>query len=261
MTKLRIVSLVPSLTRTLVDAGFKDSIVGCTKFCVSPKGLWKTKTLVGGTKDPDLAIIRSLNPSHILTNDEENRAQDIADLEREWRVVRTFPKTAPEVLTMFTELEAVLGGDGFTRLKHALKSVLSSPSAGFNLGPTYLYLIWKNPYMVAGTDTYIHNLFNTIGLRHALPNSESRYPTVTATELRSLNPKLVLLASEPYPFRLRDAAKLRQELGETDSRLYKVDGQLLSWWGSMTAEALTQLAHWRAQGLASTKCFREWNGF
>ena len=70
---MKIISLVPCLTELLCELGLKDSIVGCTNYCVRPLGLHKTAKLIGGTKDPDIDLIRSLEPTHLVVNREENR--------------------------------------------------------------------------------------------------------------------------------------------------------------------------------------------
>src|SRR6187455_1089626 len=60
---LRVVSLVPSVTETLLAWGIRP--VAGTRFCEQP-GL----PHVGGTKDPDLA------PDLVVVDEEENRRED-----------------------------------------------------------------------------------------------------------------------------------------------------------------------------------------
>ena len=58
---LRIVSLVPSMTETLVAWGLPP--VACTRFCEQPE-----LAHVGGTKDPDVAAIVSLAPDLVIVD-------------------------------------------------------------------------------------------------------------------------------------------------------------------------------------------------
>jgi ABC-type hemin transport system substrate-binding protein len=82
----RIVSLVPSITELLVDLGLETAIVGVTKFCVHPKHLRKNTTIIGGTKNLRLEVIRQLQPDLILANKEENVREQVEALAAEFKV-------------------------------------------------------------------------------------------------------------------------------------------------------------------------------
>src|SRR5207245_1890265 len=71
---VKVVSLVPSLTETLVVWGV--DVVGRTRFCLHGDG-----ERVGGTKDPDVSAVIALRPDLVVANKEENRADDVAALE------------------------------------------------------------------------------------------------------------------------------------------------------------------------------------
>src|SRR3954469_11976792 len=71
---MRVVSLVPSITETLLAWGIEP--VACTRFCEQP-----SLVHVGGTKDPDVDAIGRLVPDLVVVNDEENRREDAAALE------------------------------------------------------------------------------------------------------------------------------------------------------------------------------------
>ena len=66
---MRVVSLVPSATETLLAWGIEP--VAVTRFCEQPD-----LPQVGGTKDPDLAAIVALAPDLVVLCEEENRAAD-----------------------------------------------------------------------------------------------------------------------------------------------------------------------------------------
>ena len=91
-----------------------------------------------------------------------------------------------------------------------------------------LYLIWKNPYMVAGSDTFIHDLMLRCGLKNVV--GASRYPELTSDEIANLNPTLVLLSSEPFPFKENHIEEFQKQLPNTKITL--VDGEMFSWYGS-----------------------------
>jgi ABC-type Fe3+-hydroxamate transport system substrate-binding protein len=91
-----------------------------------------------------------------------------------------------------------------------------------------LYLIWRNPWMVAGLQTFIHDIITRIGWSNAI--NHPRYPVVTNEEIRNLEPELILLSSEPYPFRDKHREELRQICPQ--ARIILVDGEMFSWYGS-----------------------------
>lgn len=242
---LRIVSLVPSLTETVCDWGLRPQLLGCTTFCVSPKGLHRSCQIIGGTKDPNLELIRSIQPTHILANQEENTKEAVQALANEYPTLITFPRSPREVPHMLRDLGKFLGIAGeaeasASKLEQQLKAgSLAKPKR-------FLYLIWQNPYMAAGPDTYISRTLEHIGWIPAYQGAE-RYPVLDIKAMQACQTDLILLSSEPYPFRRRDASSLRQQWPEAPAVL-KIDGQMLSWFGTRTAAALAFLqaddSHW-----------------
>lgn len=243
---MRIVSLVPSITKTLCDLSLKNQIVGITNFCVDPPDLHRTARRIGGTKDPDLAVIAELNPTHLIVNQEENRREDIESLGSRFSTFVTFPKKPQDVPDMISQLGEYLGVQDVAR--HLSQDILTKMEQvrGIDhwrqlLGPRFLYLIWRDPWMMVGKDTYISNFLELIGFENALNGSE-RYPVVDLQDVLNLKVDVVLLSSEPWPFRKRDADYIRQTLGSSCPKLCWVDGKAFSWYGSTTAEALTVIA-------------------
>ena len=80
---MRVVSLVPSLTATLFDLGLdSNQVVGRTPWCIHPKDGVKEVMEIGGTKNPNLAKIRSLNPDLIVMDKEENPLEVFNELKK-----------------------------------------------------------------------------------------------------------------------------------------------------------------------------------
>lgn len=237
---MRIVSLVPSLTATVVDLGLRDAIVGCTQFCVRPADLYKTTTIVGGTKDPDLEKIAALKPTHIIVNHEENKPEHIAACRKIARMIETMPKTVNDVVPMLMAMGEALGCEAAAeKMARTVHAGIHGPDRPRRfVGQRYLYLIWREPYMVAGPDTYIHSCMELLGGINACADTSTRYPTLSIADIKAAAPDLLLLSSEPYPFRKRDAQRLRDELGADAMPMRWIDGQLMSWYGSVTAEFL-----------------------
>lgn len=234
---MRIISLVPSLSETLVDLGLRSSLVGCTQFCVEPKDLHRTAQVIGGTKDFSLEKIRALNPTHILANQEENPKELVLELQKEFPLLLTFPKSPFDVPSMLIDIGQFLSLS-FAEPAADLENVMRQEPKP-QVGETFLYFIWREPYMVVGRDTYISRFLETFGYRNAY-EGDQRYPALSEAEIALLRPQTVLFSTEPYPFRKRDAKRLREAWPDCPE-IFKIDGRLMSWYGTMTKEAWRML--------------------
>ena len=67
-----------------------------------------------------------------------------------------------------------------------------------------------------------------------------RYPETDLPTVRALAPDLVVLPSEPYPFRARHRAEVAAAVPA--ARIVLVDGRDLFWWGVRTPAAVARLA-------------------
>lgn len=236
--------MVPSLTETICRLGKRDHVVGCTQFCVRPPDLHRTAVLVGGTKDPNLSTVADLSPDLIVVNSEENRPEDIHRCRSITQVLETFPKSPRDVPNMLRSLGEMIAA------KDAAEVMVRNIEEQINFldlrrpgkGASFAYFVWKNPYMVASKDTYISRCLELAGFRNVVEESV-RYPSVDLASLKSLAPDMLLLGSEPFPFRQRDVADIASEFA-SPQRIMRIDGQLMSWYGSITAELLQQLMIW-----------------
>lgn len=229
-TPSRIISLVPSQTELLVDLGLRNRIVGITKFCVHPKDLRNEKMIVGGTKKVNYNKIKSLNPEIIICNKEENTKEMVLQLEKIAPVWVSDIETIPDSLKMIAAL-----GEIFKVQENALK-IISKIEDGLkklediikNLPfKKVIYLIWKNPYMAAGNNTFINSLLEINNFENILVDEESRYPEIDLEKLQKA--ELILLSTEPYPFSVEDVINLKKKF-KCEVRL--VDGEFFSWYGS-----------------------------
>ncbi|EQD31105.1 Periplasmic binding protein, partial [mine drainage metagenome] len=99
---MRIVSLVPSISETLLAAG--ANVVGVTRYCNRDD-----LPLIGGTKDPDLAKIASLEPDLVILDRHENLLADY-ELLRQAKI-DTFATSISSISDMnrdFTELSKII---------------------------------------------------------------------------------------------------------------------------------------------------------
>ena len=225
----RIISLVPSQTELLYDLGLDVEVVGQTLFCIHPKTQWKKKVRIGGTKKLNIAKIRSLKPHLIIANKEENDKKQIEELAGEFPVWISDIKNLQQALSMIRSVGDMTGKedeaaaliDRITRAFHMIVPA-SKPYRT-------LYLVWRKPYMAAGQDTFINSMLQYSGCANVCREG-SRYPELDAASIRGLNPQLILLSSEPYPFTLKHVQELLQICPTANVML--VDGEMFSWYGS-----------------------------
>ena len=224
----RIVSLVPSQTELLFDLGIGEQVVGITKFCVHPEEARAGRRRVGGTKTPDLARIRALKPDFVLANREENRADDIAAIGEFAPVYVTDVNSLPQALAMTRAVGFALGAEACAA---RLAADIESAFAGLPAldGRRCAYLIWREPWMAAGGGTFIGDLMLRLGLVNVF-ETRSRYPELTLEQLAAAEPELILLSSEPYPFKRAHGAELIAALPR--ARIVPVDGEMFCWPGS-----------------------------
>ncbi len=245
-TPTRIVSLVPSQTELLVDLGLRDQIVGLTKFCVHPNGLIKEKTVVGGTKQVHVNKIKALQPDIILCNKEENTEQIVRDLEAIASVHVSDIKNIGEATSLILMYGRIfkVEEEAF-RLCHKIQRKHIDFLRSINTDiprKKVAYFIWKDPWMVAGNDTFIDYLLTECGFENIFNSQHGRYPEVGLEALKEVD--YVFLSSEPFPFADKHIKEITQY---TRAKIMLVDGEYFSWYGSRLLGAFDYFRKLREQ--------------
>lgn len=225
----RIVSLVPSQTELLHYLGLEKEVVGITKFCVHPMEWFRTKKRVGGTKQLKIEAIEALQPDLIIGNKEENERSQIEILAKKYPVWMSDIQSLEEALQMIQEVGILINkkaeATNLVRLIQTDFSNLPKPEKPIRVA----YLIWRKPYMVAAADTFIHEMLQSAGFENVFA-AQSRYPEITLEDLAQAQPEVILLSSEPYPFKDKHFAEFQRLCPLAVVQL--VDGELFSWYGS-----------------------------
>ncbi len=230
---MRIVSLVPSQTELLFYLGLDKEVVGITKFCVHPNTMFRSKPRVGGTKKYNFEKIKSLHPDLIIGNKEENDQTQIELLEKEYPVWMSDIFNLEDALDMILEIgkivnrkseaeiliEKIIGS--FQRCEDTIRQFVHRPRVA--------YFIWKNPTMVAASQTFIHEMLQIAGFENIFAN-ESRYPQIPDEKLAAARPDVILLSSEPFPFKEKHIKEIQTVCPDADIKL--VDGEIFSWYGN-----------------------------
>lgn len=241
-TPKRIVSLVPSQTELLYELGLEESIVGITKFCVHPFHFKSTKTIIGGTKQVKVEVIKALKPDIIIGNKEENTKEIMESLQDICPVWVTDIFSIDDNLQMIQDFGILFNKRTEARkwrdkIQFAYQDFLQFME---DKKPRRVaYFIWANPYMVAGGNTYIDallqlNKFENIYANH--PNYEGRYPEIVIQKMRIQgDPDVIFLSSEPFPFKDEHAFELGRFTHHATTIF--VDGEMFSWYGSRVLKA------------------------
>lgn len=230
----RIISLVPSQTELLFDLGLDEEVVGITKFCEHPCAWRKQKTIVGGTKKVDFSIIDQLAPDLIIANKEENTKEMIAALEAKYPVWISDVTTKIENELMIEQIGALVQRPQkalliISKIQQAF-SKLKCLSSDLKVA----YFIWKDPWMVAASNTFIQEMLLENEWSNVFEHKE-RYPIISIDELIEANPEVIFLSSEPYPFKDKHIEELALQLPNT--KIILVDGTYFSWYGSRMQNA------------------------
>jgi ABC-type Fe3+-hydroxamate transport system substrate-binding protein len=237
----RIISLVPSLTELLFDLDLNDEVVGITKFCVHPQHWFRTKTKIGGTKQLNLRLIESLKPDLIIASKEENIKEQVEAVQKFCPVYCSDISNLKESYEVIEQLGFLTNRmDQATQLiKNIQNNFKSLPVVSRPVKAAYL--IWQEPYMTVGGDTFINHMLELAGFDNVFAN-ERRYPVLTIEELTKRSVEAVLFSSEPFPFKQKhlDAFKKEWLLQSSFQQLPVckiVDGEIFSWYGSRTLYA------------------------
>jgi ABC-type Fe3+-hydroxamate transport system substrate-binding protein len=223
VTAVRVVSLVPSVTETLLAWGVEP--VGVTRFCEQPG-----YPTVGGTKNPDVGAIAALHPDLVVVDKEENTLDAANALEAAGLTLHvTHVRGLGDVPGLLASLAAALGA-------HPPPAPLPDVPAGGDALPVWVP-IWRRPWMTVNGGTYGSSILAAAGARNVFADHPDAYPEVDLDEVRARRPAAVLAPSEPYPFKEKHRAEL-----EAVAPVVWVDGKDLFWWGVRSGAACGRLA-------------------
>ena len=226
----RIISLVPSQTELLHKLGLGEEVIGITKFCLYPEEWRQDKVIVGGTKQIHYDRIKDLNPTLIIGNKEENTEDMIVRLEQQYPVWVSDVQTLEDAFDMIAFLGAMLNQTtNAENLIQGIKEQFANHSLSSRTPLKVAYLIWREPYMVVGAETFIHDMLMKGGMQNVF-SDHLRYPVVTMADIQASKPDVILLSSEPYPFQEKHFLEFEENL--PGSMVQMVDGEMFSWYGS-----------------------------
>ncbi|WP_083399052.1 helical backbone metal receptor [Oceanisphaera psychrotolerans] len=237
---MRVVSMVPSWTETLIECGV--NVVGRTRYCIHPANKVASLPVVGGTKDVQWSKVAALAPDMVIFDKEENTLEMAQTCPSPY--FATEVKSVHDMPQALELLSQQLGSDALLELSARYRAVLAekkacapavlpllpgdtaSSASVLNDQRKWLYLIWRKPFMSVGRDTFIYSVFEHLGFADKVLTFDERYPALEEEWIREQNPVL-LCSSEPYPF----AGKLAQTSAELELDAVLIDGEPMCWYG------------------------------
>ena len=207
--------------------GLDKRVVGITKFCVRPEAWLRSKPRIGGTKQIHLDRLIALEPDLVIANKEENDVSDVEAIRAAGIPVWTSDvRTWDSALEMMRLLGRILDvADKAAALNTELEKSKPNPISPRKRAA---YAVWNEPLMLAGTDTFIHDIMARLSFDNVVPTT--RYPTFTDPQLQAAHPEVLLLPSEPFPFAEKHLPALHERF--PNAQLLLVDGEMFSWYGS-----------------------------
>lgn len=228
---MKVISLVPSITEALFDLGLTENeVIGRTKFCIHPAEKIKNVEIIGGTKNLNIEKIKSLKPDLILANKEENVKDQVETLMEDFKVIVYNTETIEDNYYLVKNLGLLFNKEERAQIFNMkIYDVLNQSKINSKIKAAYL--IWKNPYMTVGSDTFIHNILSEIGFENIFKN-QTRYPEIQVKDLAEAD--VIMLSSEPFPFKEKHIEELKAFY--PDKKIMIVDGEAFSWYGTHIAK-------------------------
>ena len=225
----RIISLVPSISALLHYLQLDQETIGITKFCTIPETWKQRKAIIGGTKNINIEKVRTLNPDLIICNREENLKPQIELLAADFPIWLTDVKNLEDNNQMISDIGKLTGKEResimlIQQIKNSFLEDRNRPRKH-----RAAYLIWKEPFMTVGGDTFINDMMERAGFDNIF-NYKSRYPVIELNDIINHECEILLLSDEPYPFNNDHLNELKKMLPNIDIHL--VNGIFFSWYGS-----------------------------
>lgn len=209
----RIVSLSPALSRTLLDFGLGDRVVGRTPFC---SFLDQAIPVVGSLYDVDYERLIRLDPTHILVQRPRSGLDPQLDQlarERGWTIGQWSINTIEDIEASIRELPGTLYGDrpqpraeATRRAAELLNEIASalSPGGGELWRGRTLLVSNTDPVLVFGRGTYLDDILSALGGSNAV--TRAGWAELSLEDVVRLDPEAMILVREAGTRVPREAA-------------------------------------------------------
>ena len=245
-TPHRIISLAPSITEDLSALGLGSKVVGDTTYDNYPPAAVNI-TKVGGFSSPSIEKIVSLNPDVVFASSLENNTLLSTLSGYGIPTVVLNPTSLTGILNDLSLIGKVSGSAGnSSALVANLTQKMTANSISVASHPRVLYLVWYNPIMSAGADTFEGDIIaHAGGINVAQLANVSGYGTMSKESIVALNPS-VIIANSAMNSTAVQQVKSDPALATVDAvkngKIYILDSDIISRPGPRAFDALEQIA-------------------
>lgn len=245
----RIVSLAPSNTEILFALGLGEKVVGVTEYCDYPEEATE-KEKIGGFKTVDIEKVVSLNPDLVLATGgvQTDAVQKLRELGLIVVVV-----DARDIDGILENLRLVgritdRNKEAESLIENMVKKIdaIKKERAGKREKPSVIYIIWGDPLMVAGPDTFASDLIELAGGENAFSDAALQYPAVSMESVIERDPQAII-ASDHIGIDLKglkNATEWREVSAVKNNNLYTIDADIVNRPGPRIVDALELFAAW-----------------
>jgi len=193
----RIISLAPHITEIIYALNAQDQLVAVTDFCHYPEeAAFKDK--IGGLLDPNIEKIVMLKPTHLFgLPSHEKLAQELTKFGL--KVTMLSNENIHDVLSSIEIIGNILiRNQQATRLITCMKNRLDSLRENKTniLTPATLIIGREKETLknitVAGSNTYIDELWSMVGGKNSYKDLPGRYSTISIESLLLRNPEVII---------------------------------------------------------------------
>ena len=245
-TPHRIISLAPSITEDLFALGLGGKVVGDTTYDNYPPAAVNI-TKVGGFSSPSIEKIVSLNPDIVFASSLENNTLLSTLSGYGIPTVVINPTSLTGILNDLSLIGKVTGSTGnSSALVANLTQKMTANSISVASHPRVLYLVWYDPIMSAGADTFEGDIIaHAGGINVAQLANVSGYGTMSKESIVALNPS-VIIANSAMNSTAVQQVKSDPALATVDAvkngKIYILDSDIISRPGPRAFDALEQIA-------------------
>jgi iron complex transport system substrate-binding protein len=244
----RVVSLIPSATEVLVAVGAGDRLVGRTDFDHGPAV--DALPSVGGGMNPSIEAIVALRPDLVLgweTRGDQSTRRRLEELG-----VPVFAVEADDTSDVFRTVGSLGRLTGRVRAADSLAAGLRrelaevAASVAGRPQPTVFFLVWNDPPMTAGPQTFISQVLGVAGGRNVFADVAGEWPNVALEEIVRRQPDVLVLPQGEKGGahdvdQLRRAPGWRELRAMREGRVVTIDAEMMNRPGPRLGEAARAL--------------------
>lgn len=196
----RVITLAPNLTEIVYALGQQDRLVGVTNQCNYPPRV-DAKARIGDVVNPNLERIIELKPDLVLGSTAGNRIETVTALEQAG--IPLYGSDAHRIEDIFASIRDIAGLLAVPETGEPLAAQLEERLRALDrslLGaarPKVLLVIWLEPLITTGPDTFLADLVHRAGGQSISDDLEQNWPRLSLEVVVERDPDYLVLPRIP----------------------------------------------------------------